>query len=141
MTRYFDTSALIPYYRPEPLSDQVQALLIQTESQVLISTLTETEFASVLARLVRMSELDASDANLIQAAFQEDGRRGCYYVLDLHREHYHLARDWLLGCDTPLRTLDALHLAAVALAGAELVTADKAMAQAANHFSIPVLLL
>lgn len=139
--RYFDTSALIPYYRPEPLSNQVQALLIQAESPVLISTLTETEFASVMAWLVRMNELDAPDANLIQAAFQEDVHRGCYHVLDLNREHYRLARDWLSGRDTSLRTLDALHLAVVALAGAELVTADKVMAQAANHFSIPVLLL
>jgi len=93
--RYFDTSALIPYYRPEPISDQVQALLVASEDPVLISVLTETEFASVLARLVRMNELRDSDASLIQAAFQEDIHRGCYRVLDLQRENYHLARDWL----------------------------------------------
>ncbi len=139
--RYFDTSALIPYYRPEPLSDKVQSLLTASESPVLISVLTETEFASVLARLVRMKELPEANASLIQAAFQEDIHRGCYRTLDLHREHYHLARDWLLSRDTSLRTLDALHLSLAALTGAELVTADRIMAQAADRFSIPVLQL
>ncbi len=139
--RYFDTSALLPYYRPEPLSDQVQELLVASEDPVLISVLTEIEFASVLARLVRMNELDDSRAGLIQAAFQEDIRRGCYRVLDLHREHYHLARDWLSGRVTSLRTLDALHLALAALENAEMITADKVMAIAAGRFSVQVLML
>ena len=141
MIRYFDTSAVIPYYRPEALSDQVQTLLVASEQPVLISLLTETEFASVLARLVRMSELRKSDASLIQAAFQEDIHRGCYQVLGVSREHYHLARDWLLSHDTSLRTLDALHLSLAALSESELVTADRIMAQAADRLSIPVLFL
>ncbi|HHJ39410.1 MAG: hypothetical protein AXA67_08835 [Methylothermaceae bacteria B42] len=137
---YFDTSALIPYYRPEPLSDAVQACLLEAEAPVSISLLTETEFASVLARLVRMNELSVSEASIIQAAFQEDIHRGCYQVLDLQREHYQLARDWLLSHDTALRTLDALHLAVAALTGSKLITADKILAKAANRFSIAVML-
>jgi len=140
--RYFDTSALIPYYRPEPLSDRVQALLLASgDDPVCLSFLTETEFASALGRLVRMGELKNEEAAKIQAAFMEDIRRGCYQVLELHREHFHLARDWLCTQKTALRTLDALHLAAAALAEAELVTADEVMAKAARHFSVPALLL
>ncbi|MBN2701030.1 MAG: type II toxin-antitoxin system VapC family toxin [Methylothermaceae bacterium] len=140
--RYFDTSALVPYYRPEPLSDQVQQLLLQAENDpVCISFLTETEFASVMGRLVRMGELSSKDAAMIQAAFQEDIHRGCYRILDLHRGHYQLARDWLLMHKTALRTLDSLHLAVTALSDLELVTADSVMAKAAELFSIPILRL
>lgn len=90
--RYFDTSALIPYYRPEPLSDRVQNLLLESgDDPVYLSLLTETEFAPVLGRLTRMEELKDKEAARIQAAFMEDIHRGCYMILELHREHFHLA--------------------------------------------------
>jgi predicted nucleic acid-binding protein len=50
---YFDTSALLPYYRQEQASEQVQALLSVQRQPVLISHLTEVEVASALARWVR----------------------------------------------------------------------------------------
>lgn len=57
---YFDTSALLPYYRAEDVSDQVQALLGRQTEPVLISRLTVVEVASALARWVRMEELTES---------------------------------------------------------------------------------
>lgn len=51
---YFDTSALLPYYRREHASERVQALLLSQSQPVLISHLTEVEVASALARWVRM---------------------------------------------------------------------------------------
>ena len=80
---YFDTSALMPYYRPEPLSAEIQAVLLQAQEQVAISRLVEVEFASVLARLVRMGDLDARSAGVIQTAFSQDIARNCYRVLEL----------------------------------------------------------
>ncbi len=54
---YFDTSAVLPYYREEQASNWIQALLESQTRPVLISHLTEVEFASALARWVRMGNL------------------------------------------------------------------------------------
>ena len=40
--------------------------------------------------------------------------------------HYHLAREWISRFTTPLRTLDALHLAVASQNNIRLVTADTA---------------
>ncbi|PTB91794.1 VapC toxin family PIN domain ribonuclease, partial [Marinobacter sp. Z-F4-2] len=59
---YFDTSAVLPYYRQEHASDSIQALLELQTKPVLISHLTEVEVASALARWVRMGELSEPQA-------------------------------------------------------------------------------
>ncbi|MBA2592466.1 MAG: type II toxin-antitoxin system VapC family toxin [Pseudomonadota bacterium] len=135
---YFDTSALMPYYRPEPLSAEIQALLIQAQEQVVISRLVEVEFASVLARLVRMGDLDARSAGVIQTAFSQDIARNCYRVLELASVHFKQARDWLLERKAPLRTLDALHLAVAQISDTRLVTSDVGLASAAEKYGVAV---
>ena len=129
---YFDTSALLPYYREEPLSQQVQSLLQAATGRVVISDLVELEIASALARWVRTKELGEADAILLQNAFKEDLERGCYEKMSLSRRHLHLARDWLLARKTALRSLDALHLACAIDRGAELLTADRLLAKGAK---------
>lgn len=52
---YFDTSAILPYYRQEHASDRVQALLESQTQPVLISHLTEVEVASAPALLQRVT--------------------------------------------------------------------------------------
>ena len=135
---YFDTCALIPYYRPEALSDTVQGILTDAAEPVAISPLGEVEFASVLARLVRMGEMAETHASTIQAAFAEDIAQGRYRLIEQTTQHYRLARDWLLSRKTGLRTLDALHLATASLSQSRLVTADATLADAARKLGIPV---
>ncbi len=135
---YFDTSALMPYYRPEPLSTEIQVFLLQTQEQVVISRLVEVEFASVLARLVRMGELDARSAGVIQAAFSRDIARHCYRVLELAAMHFNQARDWLLERRSPLRTLDALYLAVAKISDTRLATSDAGLASAAGKHGVAV---
>lgn len=53
---YLDTSALLPYYRPEALSEVIQDLLMAVEEPAFITDLTKVEFASALARWVRMNQ-------------------------------------------------------------------------------------
>lgn len=138
MTLYFDTCALIPYYRSEPFSASIQSLLQSEPGPVAISHLVEVEFASVLARLVRMKEIEHTHANMIQGAFSEDIARGCYRVLPIEEAHFKLARDWLLSRQTSLRTLDSLHLAITANSQAELVSLDEVLLNAARKLGIPV---
>jgi predicted nucleic acid-binding protein len=138
---YLDTSAVIPYYRPEHASSAVQRLLMAEKTPVAISVLVEVEVASTLARLVRMKELDEQSARLIQSAFAEDMAAGRYLVHALTSAHFALARDWLLGRKTPLRTLDALHLACAVVSEARLATLDRTLAGAGKKLGVAVTLV
>jgi predicted nucleic acid-binding protein len=138
---YLDTSALLPYYRPEALSEVIQDLLLAVEEPALITDLTKVEFASALGRWVRMKELSEADALAVEAALFEDIEAGCYSIQAIDSRHYEQAMGWLLSRKAPLRTLDALHLAIAALKVAELITADAQLAQAAQLFGVRYQLL
>jgi len=133
---YFDTSAVLPYYRQEQASDQVQALLESQTKSVLISHLTEVEVASALARWVRMGELSEPQANRIESAFHDDVSHGRFSLCPIEIFHYQRARHWIGTRKTSLRTLDALHLACAEHHQASLVSEDDALVKAAIFFGI-----
>ncbi len=133
---YFDTSAILPYYREEAHSASIERLLRSQVEPVLINDLTRLEFASALARWVRMQEIAEPHAQLLSRAFDEDIGAGRYRITPSTREHTELARQWLLARTTSLRTLDALHLAFAAAGGAVLVTLDADLRAAAAALGI-----
>jgi len=61
-----------------------------------------------------MGEIGRDEAQAIASCFQADRNNGFYVQLAVESIHYDRAQDWLRRFDTPLRTLDALHLAIVA---------------------------
>lgn len=136
MTAYLDTSALLPYYRQEACSAQVERFLQQQKQAVLISRLTAIEFASALARWVRTRELDEPQANRVESAFFEDLAAGRFRLAEVTTEHFARAQHWLLARKTALRTLDALHLALSEAYDATLVTLDQPLLQAAYWFGV-----
>ena len=133
---YFDTSALLPYYRSERHSSAIQRLLQGATEPVLISDLTRLEFASALSRWVRMQEIEEAHAQQLSRKLDEDIKANRYRICLNTREHTELARQWLLARTTGLRTLDALHLACAALENATLITLDDALVAAASTFGI-----
>lgn len=133
---YFDTSALLPYYRQEKASERVQALLVEQTQPVLISHLTEVEVASALARWVRMGELTEPQANRIESAFHDDVSHGRFVRCAIAVEHYRRAAHWIGMRKTSLRTLDALHLACAEHHGACLISEDDALVSAALFFGL-----
>jgi predicted nucleic acid-binding protein len=88
-----------------------------------------------------MGEISLDEARQIAIAFQIDLEDGYCARIPLQPIHYSLAREWLSRFDTPLRTLDALHLAVAASNHLRLVTADEALARAADAFGVEVQLL
>lgn len=136
MIRYFDTSALLPYYRAEAASAECEALLIDSDQGVALTELTAVEMGSALARLVRMAQLSEAGAAKIYDSFFQDQVRGRFTPVSIDARVYQRALDWLLLRVTPLRTLDALHLACAAGLGAELVTRDEVLARAARRFGV-----
>jgi uncharacterized protein len=135
---YLDTSALLPFYREEKASAAMERLLMAQREPVLLSRLGELEVASAIARWVRLRELGEAQANQVENTFREDVRAGRFRLLDVEPGDYVRAREWLLARKTPLRVLDALHLACALRHEAELVTADVLMARAAQHFGLRV---
>ncbi len=126
---YIDTSVLVAYYCPEPLSDIAQRRLA-AEKERAISSLGELEFVSALARKVRNRQMRRAHAHKVLAVFQSHLEQGVYIRLGMDAVHYAKAREWLATFAVPLRTLDALHAAVAAIEGCSLVTADSALARA-----------
>lgn len=108
---YLDTSFLTPLFRAEPVSQRVENFLAaQAPGTLAISQWTRVEFASVMAREVRMNSLDAATAgNLVREfdALAEDS----LHVLIPAALDFDLARDFVINFATRLRGPDALHLA------------------------------
>ena len=132
---YLDTSVVVAYYCPEPLSGQAERC-IRAHVSPAISDLTEVEIRSALSRKVRLGELRVEDARKIASRFTVHIEDNLYRRLALERRHYELARDWLGRFDLTLRALDALHLAVAASEGLRLVTADEALARSAKALSV-----
>ncbi len=132
---YVDTSTLAAYYCPERLSAKAWRELGKLASPT-ISPLVQVEVYSAVARKVRVKELDAAAATRILSQFRAHLADGYYRVVPIEGREYGLARDWIGRFTTPLRALDALHLAAAFANDLELLTADKRLALAARHFGV-----
>jgi predicted nucleic acid-binding protein len=137
---YLDTSVLAAYYCPEAMSAKAEKA-IRRSVLPAISLLVEVEFYSAVARKMREGALSEDDATRIVTRFRLHIDEGCYKRLPIDGTHYEVARDWVGQFVTPLRTLDALHLAVCFVSDAALLTADVGLAKAAYHFHVPTKLL
>jgi uncharacterized protein len=137
---YLDTSVVIPFYLPEPLSLVVRELL-RTEPQPALSQLVEVEVFSAVSRRVRMGEISLDQARQIATDFQTDLQNGFYTRFAVEPIHYDRARDRISQFNTALRTLDALHLAIAASNNLPLITADERLAQVADALGVTYQLL
>lgn len=132
---YLDTGVLAAYYCPEPLSNKVQKTLNRLAGPT-ISPLVELELHSALAMKVRNREMDAATAGQVAAMFQLHLADGHYRVVPIGAREYTLARTWIAAFNSPLRTLDALHLAAAFASDLTLISADRAMVRCTKQFGV-----
>jgi len=134
---YLDTSVLVAYYYPEPISASIEKF-IRTLSRPTICFLTEVEFASALSKKVRENTLTPEDASRIEAQFQSHVQEGLFTRLMIDDDHYQRARSWILQFAVPLRSLDAIHLAVAARNRLKLASSDRRLSDAARHYGIEV---
>ena len=132
---YFDTCVLVALYLPEPMNAKVQRLYAESKT-VAISGLSEVEFHSAIARRVRMKELSKDDARKVLAQFRAHADGSLYRMIAVEQSDYVVARDWIAQMVTPLRVLDAIHLAVASSNSLTLVTADEVLATSAKHFGV-----
>ncbi len=132
---YVDTSALVAYYCPEPLSEAAQKAIGKADAPT-VSPLTEVEFCSALALKVRTGELGTEPAGQLLSQFRLHLEERRYRVVPVETKEYVLAADWISRFATPLRTVDALHLASAFSNGLRLLTADRGLARSAEHLGV-----
>jgi predicted nucleic acid-binding protein len=132
---YIDTSVLTAYYHAEARSQRVQRVLSRIEGPT-VSPLVEVELYGVVARKVRSGDVGRDAALQLFARFQSHLDESRFQVVPIGVAEYGLAREWLLGLTSPLRVLDALHLAAASNNDLRLVTADKSLADSAKRFGV-----
>jgi uncharacterized protein len=137
---YVDTSVLGAYYCPEPLSAPAETALRKLDTPV-ISTLTEVEFASLIARKRRLRELTERQGRAILDLFAEHVAAGSYHRVSLATDHFLRARDLVATTSIALRTLDALHLAVALIEDLPLLTADRDLGRAAKRHRAAAILL
>ncbi len=136
---YLDTSVLIKLYVPEAFSVEVEHFMAGIERPV-ISRLSVLEWHCAMARRQRTGAFPASYLKAARQEFTRHLAEG-YFLVQTFGDAQFIAALEILDAvkPTPLRTLDALHLAATHIAGLKhIATADKVMADAAQKLGITV---
>ncbi len=140
MIFYVDTSVLVSYYCPEPLSEAAETFLT-TKHPLAISLLGEVEFFSAISRKARQRELAGNSARRILGKFLSHVNGGFYKSLRIEPLHFNAARGFLGKFDSNLKTLDALHLAIVLQEELTMVTADRNLFGATKDLGLNPILL
>lgn len=135
---YLDTSVLVAYYCFEPDSEIVEKVITKTKGPT-ISQLTEVELISAISKKVRDKSLAQMDGNRIITRFESHIGKQLFRWVPVQHEHYQIAKNWISQFDTPLRTLDALHLALTAAENLTLFTSDQQLIESAKNFGIDVI--
>lgn len=136
---YFDTSFLVPLILPEATSGRIAALVGGLPvREFAVSHWTRVEFASLIAREVRMGGLDAGAAMAADTQFETLVQES-FQVLLPNAADYGLAKDYLVRFETGLRAGDALHLAiARNHRAAAIYTLDRTFLKAGKTLGLPV---
>lgn len=137
---YVDTSVLAAYYCPEELSEKAETFL-RIHLQPAISPLTEVELFSAISRKIREGTLSRDDGSRITHVFLSHRDAAFYRRIEMEDCHYQMARDWISQFNTPLRSLDAIHLAVASSGALTLVTADESLAKSAEILGINAVLI
>jgi predicted nucleic acid-binding protein len=135
---YFDTSVLVKNYVQEAGSARARALL--RAYSFLSSAITPVELISALMRKHYTGELDREDLRRILARIRDD--RPYWKVLDVSASV--LSQGEEIVQKTRIRTLDAIHLASLAVfrsasgSVSAFITADGRQRDAAIHLGLDV---
>jgi hypothetical protein len=142
---YWDTSALLKLYAPEPDSSDYLRLLIQQPEDLAISFLHHVELYFALRGKESRGEIAAGSSTHLFQLFERHVSAGRYYVIpwgeDVGLQSRRLLDEALAATPpTMFRSLDGLHLGALRAAKIQsIVCADLTMNQAARIAGIGVI--
>ena len=136
---YFDTSFLAPLVRTEATSFAIERFVSALAPENLaVSRWTLVEFASLLAREVRMGGFTTKDADAVEMQFTKLVQNS-FDTLSIANADFDLARRYLARYDTGLRAGDALHLAIAQNNKATAIySLDSVLLKAGHTLGLPV---
>jgi uncharacterized protein len=137
LSLYLDASVIVPLFVPDPFTARADALIRRLLPVGLLSDLAAAEFASAIARRVRTGERSAAEARAVFADFDAWALRTLR--VEVTAADIAMAAALLRGLVLPLRTMDAVHIAAARRLGTTLATFDMKMAQGASAVGVAVL--
>ena len=124
----------------EARSDDIDALLSSNTYRPAISSLTVTEFRSVLKRRQRENLIISSFANKAVSQLLEEIASGALRFHAIDAAIFNLASELIDKLTAPLGTLDALHLACAKATGAAvMISADKQLLRAAFEADMQII--
>lgn len=137
MSVYPDASFLVSLFAVDVTTVRAQAFLRAHKPELAISDFACAEFASAIARRVRMGDLSKAEGRRAFSGFDlwvaRLGQRTLVETADIA-----VADGYLRRLDLTLRASDAIHIAIAQRLGAELVTFDVTMAAAARSLKTTV---
>lgn len=142
MFHYWDTSALVKLYAPEPDSPAFQKILIANNEQPVVSFLHRVELYYALRQKEARHEMTPGSAARLFSLFLKHLTEGRFHYIPWREElavdtHAYLERCLAMPNPVNLRSLDGLHLGAFHSSGATgLVTTDSIMRRAATQLGI-----
>ena len=128
---YFDASILVAFFTDDKFSSRADEAFRGHAIVPVVSDFGASEFASAIARLLRMNILSSDEARLIFADFDAWVVRAASRIETLPSD-IRAAEAILRRLDMTLRTPDAIHIAIAQRIGAELATFDAGMAKCAR---------
>jgi predicted nucleic acid-binding protein len=137
LNAYLDASFLIALFANDSFTPNARQFLKSEKPLLLVSDFACAEFASAVAKRLRVGQFGMSDAQLALSNFDAWMPRGAQQV-SMTSADIKVAEAYLRRLDLTLRTPDALHIAMVQRTGATLLTFDKKMAECARVLGIPV---
>ena len=140
MIAYIDTSAFMKRFLTEARSDDIDTLLNSDKYRPAISSLTVTEFRSVLKRRQRENLIISSFANKAVSQLLEEIASGALRFHAIDAAIFNLAGELIDKLTAPLGTLDALHLACAKATGAAvMISSDKQLLRAAFEADMQII--
>ena len=140
LVAYVDTSAFIKRFLREARTDDMDELAESNDYRLAISSLVVTELRSVFKRNMRLGLLnDVFVQQATQQLHTEIASGGLrFHAVDA--SIFNLAGDLISRLESPLATLDALHLACAQATGADLmVSADVQLLRASSEAGLKTL--
>ena len=131
MSVYLDASILVSLFTVDTLTARADAALRERSPLLVVSDFATAEFASAMARRVRMQIITADEARAAFSTFDAWIARTTT-LISVTSADVTAAAGFLRRLDLTLRTQDALHIAIAQRVGAALFTFDQQMASAAR---------
>lgn len=131
MSLYLDTSVIVALFTVDASNARADAALRNAADVIVISNFAATEFASAVARKLRVGTVTASEARTAFTNFDTWVAAAAQSV-DVTASDIADAQAFLRRLDLTLRTADAIHIAAARRLDAALLTFDNKMATCAK---------